>query len=134
MSKKPDASNLVETVNQQVKEINDLQKQMSELKNIADINHLVNAIEEQGLILTNLEARIQTIERGKSVAKTPSKEEGAEEGEAAVGEDDDDEEVTCKVCLFEEKDTLIMPCGHFCVCHDCAEQLKKKNPLCPMCR
>ena len=79
MSKKPDASNLVETVNQQVKEINDLQKQISELKNIADINQLVNAIEEQGLILTNLEARIHTIERGKSVAKTPIKEEEAEE-------------------------------------------------------
>jgi hypothetical protein len=63
------------------------------------------------------------------------KEEGATEAEQAIGnEDEDDEEKCCKVCLFEEKDTLIMPCGHFCVCHDCGEQLKQKNPLCPMCR
>lgn len=50
------------------------------------------------------------------------KEEGATEAVQAIGNDDeDDEEKCCKVCLFEEKDTLIMPCGHFCVCHDCGE-------------
>ena len=62
-------------------------------------------------------------------------EHGAAEGDVAVGEgDDDDEEGTCKVCLFEPKDTLLMPCGHFCVCKDCANALKEKSPLCPMCR
>ena len=43
-------------------------------------------------------------------------EAGAQEGQADIGDDDDDEEATCKVCLFEPKDTLLMPCGHFCVC------------------
>lgn len=62
------------------------------------------------------------------------KEHGVQEAEHAVGEDDDDEEQLCKVCLFEPKDTLLMPCGHFCVCKGCAEQLKSKSPLCPMCR
>ena len=53
---------------------------------------------------------------------------GAEEGEADLG-DDDDEEATCKVCLYEPKDTLLMPCGHFCVCKGCADLLKQKTPL-----
>ena len=52
------------------------------------------------------------------------KEHEAVEGEAAIGDDEDDEEATCKVCLFEPKDTLLMPCGHFCVCKGCAELLK----------
>jgi hypothetical protein len=56
----------------------------------------------------------------------------AEEGEMHI--DDDDEDNLCKVCLDEEKDTLIMPCGHLCVCKDCSIMLKEKNPLCPMCR
>ena len=61
-------------------------------------------------------------------------EAGAQEGQADIGDDDDDEEATCKVCLFEPKDTLLMPCGHFCVCKGCADLLKQKTPLCPMCR
>jgi formylglycine-generating enzyme required for sulfatase activity len=48
----------------------------------------VDAIEEQGLILTNLEARIKTMERGKSVAITPIKEGEVEEIAPLVKEKD----------------------------------------------
>ena len=49
-----------------------------------------------------------------------------QEGKAvttAGGEEDPEKE--CLVCLSEEKDTLIMPCGHYCVCGECGKGLVK---------
>merc|ERR1711916_65325 len=36
----------------------------------------------------------------------------------------------CVVCLCDPKDTILMPCRHFCVCHTCFERLD----FCPFCR
>lgn len=44
-----------------------------------------------------------------------------------VFEIDQDE---CLACQERLKDTIISPCGHFCVCRACCEQLE----MCPMCR
>ena len=50
-------------------------------------------------------------------------ESGAVEGDSAQVIDDGERE--CTVCLTEEKNTLIMPCGHFCICNDCGKALVK---------
>jgi hypothetical protein len=50
-----------------------------------------------------------------------------ENHEAANGEmvglppsaDEDDGAKECLVCLSETKNTIIMPCGHLCVCYEC---------------
>ena len=50
--------------------------------------------------------------------------EGNAEGEAAqegVVEDGDGKE--CLICLTEPRNTLIMPCGHLCVCADCGNTI-----------
>lgn len=60
--------------------------------------------------------------------------EGCAEGQEAVGDQGDDAEVECTICLTERKDTLIMPCGHFCVCHECGKQLVAAKHTCPVCR
>ena len=36
--------------------------------------------------------------------------------------------------MSEAKDTLIMPCGHFCICGDCGKGLVKAKHTCPVCR
>lgn len=43
---------------------------------------------------------------------------------------------TCSICLSEPPQLVFVPCGHYCVCIDCDEQLKVKyrNRRCPMCR
>jgi hypothetical protein len=47
----------------------------------------------------------------------------------------DAEETQCVVCFDAPKDHLIVPCGHMCVCAECAEQLNKTiTPTCPVCR
>jgi len=55
-----------------------------------------------------------------------------EEGEPVEQEYEDAK--LCKICLFEEKNCILMPCGHACVCKDCGDMIKEKSPLCPMCR
>lgn len=53
-------------------------------------------------------------------------------GSGAVGGDgsDEDSERECVICLSAPKDTVLVPCGHFCVCSSCAANV----PSCPMCR
>jgi hypothetical protein len=39
------------------------------------------------------------------------------------------------VCFDAPKDHRIAPCGHMCVCEECAEQLNKtRTPMFPVCR
>lgn len=62
-------------------------------------------------------------------------EHGVEEGEANVEvKEDDDGSKECLVCLDNDKDTVIMPCGHLCVCSECGPGLVKNKHTCPICR
>lgn len=61
-----------------------------------------------------------------------TQDEDAEEGQEAIEDDDPDAE--CLICLSVKKDTLIMPCGHYCVCEDCGKELVKAKHTCPICR
>ena len=40
------------------------------------------------------------------------------------------DELDCVVCLTEQKEVLLLPCRHFCVCHECFIHIDK----CPVCR
>lgn len=52
---------------------------------------------------------------------------------AAKGEDR--KEHTCVICMDKEVSFVMVPCGHFCVCGDCAKCLKTKEvKVCPVCR
>jgi hypothetical protein len=39
----------------------------------------------------------------------------------------------CRVCMVNEADTIILPCGHFCMCGECAAR-SSKDGICPICR
>jgi hypothetical protein len=45
-----------------------------------------------------------------------------------------DDDATCPVCLDEERAIVIVPCGHYCLCSDCAFMLQKSTGKCPICR
>ena len=54
---------------------------------------------------------------------------------AAPAPHSDAEETQCVVCFDAPKEYAIVPCGHQCVCEECAEQLTKtRTPMCPVCR
>jgi len=47
-------------------------------------------------------------------------------------ESSSEEDITdlCKICITSEKDTIMIPCGHYIICGDCASIAIK----CPLCR
>lgn len=40
----------------------------------------------------------------------------------------------CLVCMDKEHEVVIIPCGHYCLCHRCAESIQKSSNKCPLCR
>ena len=49
---------------------------------------------------------------------------GGQSNEGGEGENE------CVICWCNPKDTVLVPCGHFCVCGSCAANV----PSCPVCR
>lgn len=40
----------------------------------------------------------------------------------------------CIICEDNEKSVVLVPCGHLCMCKQCADQLQNYNQYCPICR
>ena len=41
----------------------------------------------------------------------------------------------CVVCMSSQINTVILPCGHACMCHECAGELMRDgDACCPLCR
>jgi len=36
--------------------------------------------------------------------------------------------------MTEMRDTVVIPCRHLCVCHQCAQVLRYQSNKCPICR
>ena len=69
---------------------------------------------------------------GMDDALEESKENGLTAG---IDYDMADSAHQCVVCISEEKNTVVMPCGHLCVCKDWAVAISKQSkPDWPICR
>lgn len=41
----------------------------------------------------------------------------------------------CIICMTDQKDTVVMPCKHLCMCYTCANTLRERaGANCPVCR
>ncbi|KAF9133104.1 hypothetical protein BGW39_010538 [Mortierella sp. 14UC] len=79
-----------------------------------------------------------------------SENDGGDDIEEMVEDDGDEEEEEeeeeepnlvlldapeCVICLSDVKDTIVLPCRHFCICSDCGDVLRRRAPQrCPICR
>lgn len=63
------------------------------------------------------------------VATTASASSAAAAAAAALPTVDE-----CRVCMDHPKNHILLPCGHQCVCGECASLLKGKGDTCPICR
>ncbi|KAJ1663579.1 hypothetical protein IW140_004826 [Coemansia sp. RSA 1813] len=44
------------------------------------------------------------------------------------------ESMQCAICLSDERDTVILPCRHLCMCRECANTYRQQSNKCPICR
>nr|CCC92219.1 conserved hypothetical protein [Trypanosoma congolense IL3000] len=51
------------------------------------------------------------------------------------GDSDDEDDKLCVVCITNQRDTVLLPCRHMCLCYECASMLRiQRNNACPICR
>jgi len=80
---------------------------------------------------------------GTGIDKKVNKEEEKEEPPAKKNKVQDDKqenkepadetEKECKICFDKQINTVLVPCGHMCVCEGCSKLLAKNNK-CPICK
>ncbi|KAJ2718660.1 hypothetical protein GGI07_005651 [Coemansia sp. Benny D115] len=40
----------------------------------------------------------------------------------------------CAICLSDDRDTVLLPCRHMCMCRECANTYRQQSNKCPICR
>ncbi len=40
----------------------------------------------------------------------------------------------CIICMDNTYEVILVPCGHYCLCKECATKLKLSHSNCPLCR
>jgi hypothetical protein len=44
------------------------------------------------------------------------------------------EDTACVCCFERERDVVLLPCGHVCLCNECVHTVLERHGTCPMCR
>lgn len=96
-----------------------------EKSNVKSLGYLSKVI-KQKLLSDDLEFILQDV---YGLENKGSCEEGDQ------GNDfDEDAGAECVICFTDVRDTVLLPCRHFCVCGACAASLRYKASNCPICR
>ncbi|KAJ2776930.1 hypothetical protein GGI15_004682 [Coemansia interrupta] len=45
-----------------------------------------------------------------------------------------DDAMQCAICLSDDRDTVLLPCRHMCMCRECANTYRQQSNKCPICR
>lgn len=61
-------------------------------------------------------------------------EDVSSEVKVSVNKVFEDDNPICVICFDLERDVVIVPCGHYCLCKKCASTIIKSTSKCPMCR
>eukprot|EP00497_Spongosphaera_streptacantha_P002316 TRINITY_DN2918_c0_g1_i1.p1 TRINITY_DN2918_c0_g1~~TRINITY_DN2918_c0_g1_i1.p1 ORF type:complete len:141 (-),score=20.95 TRINITY_DN2918_c0_g1_i1:76-498(-) len=51
-------------------------------------------------------------------------------GQATAGDDDENDDDSCVVCMSAERTHICVPCGHKCCCENCQDKFKDHCPIC----
>lgn len=73
--------------------------------------------------------------RKKKVVKLDSKElilQKLDKIKCTEAKENEDKE--CSICMKNEKNVLLQPCGHFHYCAECLKTVIKDKTICPFCR
>lgn len=46
----------------------------------------------------------------------------------------DEDSTDCIICMERDYDVVMVPCGHYCMCQECANKILSSTGKCPICR
>lgn len=84
---------------------------------------------DTGILLIN-----QRLGLDQAAAGETEKQQKSQAGEEKVSGGGKKDESECCVCLTNDKSWIFIPCGHVCVCRDCAHDIMASSRECPLCR
>jgi len=90
-----------------------------------DILDCIYTLNESREDTSSISVVMKALEKKKAEVAVLKMKEQQENGKIEVEEDN-----FCKICFEKPMDSVIIPCGHVCICMDCSKGLV----LCPMCR
>lgn len=82
--------------------------------------------------LAQLQDLVEEVAAAEAASSSPASGADGEELRARIDqlERQLDSVTKCVACLVEDKDTILMPCAHLCMCSGCAGRVQR----CPICR
>lgn len=57
-----------------------------------------------------------------------------QQAKIAISKIYENDNAECIICMDKEYEVVFVPCGHYCLCEDCANQLLGTTNKCPLCR
>jgi len=79
----------------------------------------------------------QELEGLRRNARAANADRQQQNGATINNQSDANEDNLCVICLGNARQTFFLPCGHVCLCTDCAEMISngpQANKRCPICR
>jgi len=56
------------------------------------------------------------------------------EGKVELKKVYEDGDSMCVICMDHDREVVIVPCGHYCMCRGCSDYLTSTSRKCPLCR
>ncbi|XP_060065602.1 uncharacterized protein LOC132545939 [Ylistrum balloti] len=142
LAKKEDViCNLEATVNFKQEELSQVKKQLEVTDAAAErkmgclldeLAHSISQNRNRTKSLSKLCAeQCQSIEKGN---KSREKWELLQKLCDTILQELQEEKILCSACKRKRKDCIIQPCGHYCLCNQCADLLLSEKAPCPVCR
>lgn len=113
-----------------------------------DFMEVKDFIEEKGIVEYNHELIFDYLKDRNYINKLKPKKNNVPQQQHAYQYYDPDAQVNpspqkqtktvqdtdCRICFDKKIDVVLTPCGHHCLCQNCANLVKSKNQGCPICR
>jgi hypothetical protein len=85
--------------------------------------------------ITSVRVRVREEMAARVVAQSIRLQGREYELHELYGVPEEEEKGECAVCLFNPKDTVVIPCYHMCLCASCGNMLRVQlSKKCPICR